>query len=59
MGFPTVIKAVVCYIESHLDKARLDYGELERLFGYSGAHLRELFRRETGVSLAGISGTGG
>ncbi len=52
MGFPTVIKAVVCYIESHLDEARLDYGELERLFGYSGAHLRELFRRETGVSLA-------
>lgn len=47
-----VIRAVVCYIESHLDEARLDYEEMERLFGYSGAHLRELFRRETGKSLA-------
>lgn len=52
MGFPTVINAVVCYIESHVDEPRLDYEVLERLFGYSGAHLRALFRRETGDSLS-------
>lgn len=52
MGFPTVIRAVVYYIEAHLDSGRMDYGELERLFGYSGPHLRALFRRETGMSLA-------
>lgn len=52
MSYPMYVKAVICYIESHIWEERIDYGKLERRVGFSQAYIRELFRKSTGYSLA-------
>lgn len=52
MGYPTSVKAVICYIESHIREETVDYADLERQIGFSHAYIRELFRRNTGYPLA-------
>ncbi len=51
MSYPTCTKAIVCYIEAHIRGEKLDYEELERRIGFSMAHIRDLFRKSTGIPL--------
>ncbi|MBQ9119214.1 MAG: hypothetical protein IJY09_04035 [Lachnospiraceae bacterium] len=51
MSYPLYIKALISYIEAHITEKRLDYARLEREIGFSQAHMRELFRRDTGYPL--------
>lgn len=51
MSYPTYTKAIVCYIEAHITNQKIPYGELERQIGFSQAHIRDLFRRDTGCPL--------
>lgn len=52
MSFSTYIHIIISYIEAHIKDSEIDYRELERLTGYSLAHIRDLFKRRTGSSLA-------
>lgn len=51
MGYPTYTKAMICYIEAHIEDKRIDYTDLEKKIGFSGAHIRDLFRQNTGYPL--------
>lgn len=52
MGYPSSVKAVICYIEAHITDEKFNYDELEKRIGFSKAYIRELFRKNTGCSLA-------
>lgn len=52
MSYSTYIHIIISYIEAHIKDKEIDYKELERLTGYSLAHIRDLFKRRTGCSLA-------
>jgi len=51
MGYPTYTIATICYIEAHVKERKMDYAELERQIGFSKAHIRDLFQRDTGYPL--------
>lgn len=51
MGYPIHTKAVICYIEAHIEEERIDYAKLEKEIGFSQAHIRFLFRSNTGYPL--------
>lgn len=51
MSYPTYTKAIVCYIEAHIMDEKLSYDELEKQIGFSWAHIRDLFRKNTGYPL--------
>lgn len=48
MSYPTYTKAIICYIEAHIMDREIDYGKLEKLIGFSMAHIRDMFRKNTG-----------
>lgn len=52
MSYSVPTHAVIAYIERHLKEEKIDYEALERSVGYSYAHIRDFFRRNTGDSLA-------
>lgn len=51
MSYPLHTCAIIGYIEAHIDEGKLDYAELERKMGFSYAHIRDFFKKHTGVSL--------
>lgn len=51
MGYPIYIIAMICYIEAHVTDRQIDYGNMEQEIGFSQAHMRDLFRRNTGYPL--------
>jgi len=51
MSYPLHTYAIIGYIESHLGEGKLNYAELERKIGFSYAHIRDFFKRNTGISL--------
>lgn len=52
MSYPTHTKAIICYIEAHIKDAKIGDAELEKRIGFSIAHIRDFFRRDTGYPLA-------
>ena len=52
MSFSTHTRAMIRYIEAHLQGDHFDYKEMSDWIGYSEAYMRELFRRNTGCSLS-------
>lgn len=52
MSYPLHTKAIICYIEAHIKDTKINYGEMEKRIGFSLAHIRDLFRQDTGYSLA-------
>ncbi len=52
MSYPTSVGAIICYIEAHMKEEKIDYEELERRMGFSIAHIRDMFKRNTGCALA-------
>lgn len=51
MSYATCTKALICYIEAHIMDGQIPYGELEKQIGFSRAHIRDLFRKSTGIPL--------
>lgn len=51
MSYPLHTRAIIGYIEAHINEGRLDYTELEQRMGFSYAHIRDFFKKNTGVSL--------
>lgn len=51
MSYPLHTYAIINYIEAHLGKGKLNYSELEHKTGFSYAHLRDFFKRHTGIAL--------
>ena len=51
MSYPLHTCAIISYIEAHLGKGKPDHRELERRMGFSYAHIREIFKKHTGLSL--------
>lgn len=52
MSYPTHTKAIVCYIEAHIRDSKINHEELESRIGFSLAHIRDFFHKDTGYSLA-------
>lgn len=52
MGYSIPTHAVISYIEAHLKDGQIDHEALEQSVGFSYAHIRDFFRRNTGYSLA-------
>lgn len=52
MSYSVPTHAVIAYIEAHLKGEKIDHEALERSVGFSYAHIRDFFRRNTGDSLA-------
>lgn len=52
MSYPSYTKSVICYIESHITDDKLNHDELSGLIGYSWEHIRDMFRSDTGHSIA-------
>jgi len=50
--FSTPIRITISYIETHIKDSEMDYRVLEKLTGYSLAHIRDLFKKRTGCPLA-------
>lgn len=51
MSYPLHTRAIISYIEAHISEGKLDYTELECRMGFSYAHIRDFFRKHTGISL--------
>ncbi len=51
MSYPLCIQAVICYIEAHITDETLNTDALEKQIGFSWAHIRDLFRRNTGYPI--------
>lgn len=51
MSYPLHTYAIIGYIESHLGEGKLNYAELEQQIGFSYAHIRDFFKKHTGISL--------
>ena len=51
MSYPICMKALVCYIETHIVDGQFPYGELEKQIGFSWSHISDLFRISTGHPL--------
>ena len=51
MSYPLHTYAIIGYIESHISEGKLNYAELERQIGFSYAHIRDFFKKHTGISL--------
>ena len=51
MSYPLHTYAIIGYIESHIDEGKLNYEKLERQIGFSYAHIRDFFKKHTGISL--------
>ena len=51
MSYPLHTYAIIGYIESHISVGKLNYAELERQIGFSYAHIRDFFKKHTGISL--------
>ena len=51
MSYPLHTYAIINHIEAHLGKGKLNYSELEQKTGFSYAHLRDFFKKHTGISL--------
>ena len=52
MSYPLHTYAIVCYIEAHIREEKPNQEELAQMTGYSYAHIRDFFKRDTGYSLA-------
>ena len=52
MSYPSYTIAVICYIEAHITDEKLNHDKLSQQIGFSWDHIRELFRRDTGYSIA-------
>ena len=51
MSYPLHTRAIMGYVEAHIREGKIDYTELERRMGFSYAHIRDFFKRQTGISL--------
>ena len=51
MSYPLHTYAIINYIEAHLGKGKPDYSELEHQTGFSYVHIRDFFKKHTGISL--------
>jgi len=51
MSYPLHTRAIMGYVEAHIREGKLNYAELERKMGFSYAHIRDFFKRHTGMSL--------
>ncbi len=51
MSYPLHTRAIIGYIEAHINEGKLDYTKLERKMGFSYAHIRDFFKKNTGVSM--------
>lgn len=51
MSYPSSVKAIICYIEAHIKEEKINYYELERRIGFSTAHIRDMFCKNTGCAL--------
>ena len=51
MSYPLHTCAIISYIEAHLGEGKPDYTEMERRMGFSYAHIRDFFKKHTGISL--------
>ena len=51
MSYPAYTKAVISYIEANITDEKLSIDKLEQQIGLSGAHIRALFRQQTGYSI--------
>lgn len=51
MSYPLHTCAIMSYIEAHIGKEMPDKEEFEQRMGYSYAHIRDFFKKNTGVSL--------
>ncbi len=51
MGYPMHTKAMICYIEEHIEDERIDYDKMEKEIGFSQTYIRDLFRKNTGYPL--------
>ncbi len=52
MGYPSYTKSVICYIEAHITDGKINHDNLARQIGYSWEHIRDMFRNDTGCSIA-------
>ncbi len=52
MSYPASVGAIICYIEAHIKEEKFHNEELERRIGFSMAHIRDLFKKNTGCTLA-------
>lgn len=51
MSYPLHTYAIIGYIEAHLSEGKLNYAELEQRMGFSYAHIRDFFKKHTGIPL--------
>ena len=52
MSYPSYTKSVICYIEAHIADEKINHDDLARQIGYSWEHIRDMFRNDTGCSIA-------
>jgi len=51
MSYPLHTYAIIGYVEAHIHEGKLNYAELEQRIGFSYAHIRDFFKKHTGISL--------
>jgi len=51
MSYPLHTYAIINHIEANLGKGKPDYSGLEQKTGFSYAHIRDFFKKHTGISL--------
>lgn len=51
MSYSVSTHVIISYIEAHLKDGQINYEALERSVGFSYAHIRDFFRKNTGYSL--------
>ncbi len=51
MSYPLHTYAIINHIEAHLGQGKFNYSELEQRTGFSYAHLRDFFKKHTGIPL--------
>lgn len=52
MSYPNYTKSVICYIEAHITDEKINHDKLAQQIGYSWKHIRDMFRNDTGCSIA-------
>lgn len=52
MSYSSQTHAIISFVEAHVRAEKFDYQELERQIGFSLAHIRDLFKKNTQCSLA-------
>lgn len=52
MSYSSQTHAIISFVEAHIKTEKFDYQALEKQIGFSLAHIRDLFKKNTQCSLA-------